>query len=403
MILSWASDMISNGSELLLLVPSLRGIVGSVVLPVLGAVPDGAIVLFSGLGTNAKEQISVGVGALAGSTVMLITLPWFLAMYVGRVPIVNGKCQYSKRKMAAAELANAKAGAAHKGIVPASWFNTGVKTDAETRLSGKIMVGTVLIYLVIQIKSFTEFFGKEHESDTNTPAKEEQIAKDERIWFIISFSLALLGFFGYLFYQIKSNNANTNAKVEHLQAEAIKAGTLTLAGAFFHELQEMSTGSSSGDRDMVPLIAKDKSKIDRFLKSKFDQYDADHSSSIDKSELHVLFNDLGEPSQNFNEFYAVMDADNDGEITFSEFSVHMIKYIMGQVEKGSSPTRQRRTTTGGTAINQSYEDNDDDEVRGTHTLSRLPLSVLFLCVYNVNALVSVICSRPVSIYICVRG
>ena len=35
--------MISDGSELLLLVPSLAGLVGSVVLPVLGAVPDGAI------------------------------------------------------------------------------------------------------------------------------------------------------------------------------------------------------------------------------------------------------------------------------------------------------------------------------------------------------------------------
>lgn len=36
----------------------------------LGAVPDGAIVLFSGLGSEeeVKEQIAVGVGALAGST-----------------------------------------------------------------------------------------------------------------------------------------------------------------------------------------------------------------------------------------------------------------------------------------------------------------------------------------------
>ena len=37
------SQYISGGSELLLLVPSIAGIVGSVVLPVLGAVPDGQI------------------------------------------------------------------------------------------------------------------------------------------------------------------------------------------------------------------------------------------------------------------------------------------------------------------------------------------------------------------------
>lgn len=70
--------MISEGSELLLLTP-WKGLIGSVVLPILGAVPDGAIVLFSGMGPNAKEQITVGVGALAGSTIMLLTIPWVLA------------------------------------------------------------------------------------------------------------------------------------------------------------------------------------------------------------------------------------------------------------------------------------------------------------------------------------
>jgi hypothetical protein len=42
-LLMYASNLISDGSELLLLVPSLSGLVGSVVLPVLGAVPDGCI------------------------------------------------------------------------------------------------------------------------------------------------------------------------------------------------------------------------------------------------------------------------------------------------------------------------------------------------------------------------
>ena len=77
-----ASNMISDGSELLLLVPAVAGLVGSVVLPVLGAVPDGAIVLFSGLGDDAQEQLSVGVGALAGSTIMLLTIPWWGCFFV---------------------------------------------------------------------------------------------------------------------------------------------------------------------------------------------------------------------------------------------------------------------------------------------------------------------------------
>ena len=79
------SDLISSGSELLLLVPSLADLVGSVVLPVLGAVPDGAIVLFSGLGDDAQAQLDVGIGALAGSTILLLTLPWGVAVIAGRV------------------------------------------------------------------------------------------------------------------------------------------------------------------------------------------------------------------------------------------------------------------------------------------------------------------------------
>ena len=39
--LYYASDLIGQGSELLLLVPSMAGLVGGVVLPLLGAVPDG--------------------------------------------------------------------------------------------------------------------------------------------------------------------------------------------------------------------------------------------------------------------------------------------------------------------------------------------------------------------------
>jgi hypothetical protein len=71
--LARASKNISRGTELLLSIPEYSGLIGSVVLPVLGAVPDGAFILFSGLGPHAQDELSVGVGALAGSTVLLLT------------------------------------------------------------------------------------------------------------------------------------------------------------------------------------------------------------------------------------------------------------------------------------------------------------------------------------------
>lgn len=43
-------------------------------------------------------QVAVGVGALAGSTIMLLTIPWFLSIVGGRVDIVDGRANYRKPK-----------------------------------------------------------------------------------------------------------------------------------------------------------------------------------------------------------------------------------------------------------------------------------------------------------------
>ena len=88
-VLFKSADVLSEGSELLMFVPSIKDVVGSIVLPILGAVPDGAIVLFSGMGPieEAQDQLNVGVGALAGSTIMLLTIPWFLSLWAGRVDL----------------------------------------------------------------------------------------------------------------------------------------------------------------------------------------------------------------------------------------------------------------------------------------------------------------------------
>lgn len=54
-----------DGAELLLDLGLPASIIGGVVLPLLGAVPDSAMIIFSGIGGSAEEantQISVGMG-----------------------------------------------------------------------------------------------------------------------------------------------------------------------------------------------------------------------------------------------------------------------------------------------------------------------------------------------------
>jgi hypothetical protein len=143
-ILYQSSNLISSGSELLLLVPSMASLVGSIVLPILGAVPDGVMTLFSGMGPReeAQDEVSIGVGVLAGSTVMLLTFPWFIAVLAGRVPLdKNGEAVYNKKQR-------------ESRTKPLGLFDSGVSFEDDIKQNAIMMLGTTLIYLVIQVPAF---------------------------------------------------------------------------------------------------------------------------------------------------------------------------------------------------------------------------------------------------------
>merc|ERR1719410_159843 len=163
-VLYQASQLISEGAELLLLVPTMAPLVGSVVLPILGAVPDGLMVLFSGLGENAQEQVSVGVGALAGSTIMLLTLPWFVAVYTGRVNIKDGVATY-KRLSGNTDKNWQKL--TSSGSFCGSLCGTGVQWGPDIKTNTSMMLFTLLGYIIIQGCAFEvdkEISGKAGES-----------------------------------------------------------------------------------------------------------------------------------------------------------------------------------------------------------------------------------------------
>ena len=90
-ILAWGAKQINLGSDKLLEVFP-PGLIGGVLLPVLGALPDATVIFFSVInasGADAQEQLNVGMGTLAGSNIILLTMPWAIALLVGRVPLVK--------------------------------------------------------------------------------------------------------------------------------------------------------------------------------------------------------------------------------------------------------------------------------------------------------------------------
>ncbi|XP_042502305.1 sodium/calcium exchanger NCL-like isoform X2 [Macadamia integrifolia] len=133
-----AAKLLSDGSELLLQIMG-PGIIGGLFLPILGALPDAMLILVSGLsGTTetAQSQVLIGMGLLAGSTVMLLTLLWGSCVIVGKCDIEDSIARDSEDT---------------KGL---SLIESGVTTDIWTCYAARIMALSIIPFLVVQLPQF---------------------------------------------------------------------------------------------------------------------------------------------------------------------------------------------------------------------------------------------------------
>ncbi|KAL3638515.1 hypothetical protein CASFOL_017886 [Castilleja foliolosa] len=130
-----AATYLSAGSELLLEILG-PGLVGGLFLPILGALPDAMLILVSGLSGSpevAQSQVSVGMGLLAGSTVMLLTVIWGTCILVGKCDLENDVAVDSQDT---------------KGF---SLRGSGVSTDIWTSYAGIIMAVSVIPFVIVQL------------------------------------------------------------------------------------------------------------------------------------------------------------------------------------------------------------------------------------------------------------
>ncbi|KAI8558520.1 hypothetical protein RHMOL_Rhmol04G0100800 [Rhododendron molle] len=130
-----AAKRLSEGCEILLEILG-PGIIGGLVLPILSALPDAIVILASGLSGSketAQDQVSVGMGLLAGSIVMLLTLLWGSCVVVGKCDLVD---------------ANARDEVDTKGF---SLTGSGVSTDIWTTYAARIMVLSVTPFVIVQL------------------------------------------------------------------------------------------------------------------------------------------------------------------------------------------------------------------------------------------------------------
>lgn len=293
-ILFVAANLIGDGCEKLLLIYG-PGIVGGLVIPILGAVPDGAIILVSGLGGGSKaelqKQIAVGVGTLAGSTIMLLTVPFAASIWFGsRALGPSGEgLTHSDSRSKKCPL-----------VRDTFLWSDGVTVNSSIPMSAKLAIVTSLSYLIIQIPAFMYSGAKDASAREHLPA-------------LIGLIVSVSAFFAYSWFQITDANALEQQGKRETQKK-MQQWQRSLEGKF--------------------------GQGNRVLRMVFEKFDTKGENSITlenmKDGLQLLGLDLtrSELVQTFTKF----DTNTDGQIDFNEFKNFAKNYfnIVAQSHGSSS-------------------------------------------------------------------
>ena len=283
--------------------PSIAGIVGSCVLPVLGAVPDGAIMLFSGLGDveEAQENLAVGVGALAGSTIMQLTVPWALSLWAGRVDLdAEGKANYARKPKLGANRGPTECGVS-PGPAGQVWSQHHGHDPGQ--------------YVIIQGPAF--FMSGDSRAE---------VAENEKSWALLGL-VTTLG--GRLLLVLSSlifpcaRCAEEEAGGRHEDHAGV--WTVSLAGPWLglvYATQDLLAGGNEGGYGTTSgLDHVVKAKISEVVRPFFKKFDQSGDGHLDKGEIKAVFHDLGEdpPPAALDAIFDELDHDKNGTIDFDEF------------------------------------------------------------------------------------
>jgi Ca2+/Na+ antiporter len=222
-ILAKGSKILADGSELLMEILD-PGFIGGFLLPVLGALPDSAIIFVSGLSGDikvVKEEILVGMGTLAGSTIMLLTVAWSASVVVGRCNLGANGTAIDKTLTSS-----------HKFSVT----KTGVTCEDDIKSNSRIMVLTSLTYWVIQGIAFKHYAAN---ADDNTSQREESPFE------LAALIMTAVSFAAYSMYMV----FNTKMQQKRLAA-AKKKYMLDKLAEMFHDTivnRDIAVGPDTDD------------------------------------------------------------------------------------------------------------------------------------------------------------
>ncbi|KAK1416722.1 hypothetical protein QVD17_25838 [Tagetes erecta] len=267
------------------------GIFGASAFHVLGFLPESFILLVSGLSNTkdvAQEYVLTGVGLLAGSTILLLTLLWGTCVIIG-----SQKFDVDSRSSGSVNLIQHP----YEKIL-SLLTEFGVTTDQETSWAAKIMILSVVPFTLLLIP---ELFG---------------VDLSQGYIFIIALPVSVMFLLIYFIYQVLEPSIQKRrlayVKHEHLVVDILK------------HLQEHTAEK---------LLTEDGSANLTAIKGFFTKIDQDGDSYISFSELKELLQDIKFRQLTWNkektmeEILKEFDKDSDCKVSMEEFVDRFTKWL----------------------------------------------------------------------------
>ncbi|KAI3898158.1 hypothetical protein MKX03_021750 [Papaver bracteatum] len=288
---------VTEGSELVFQI--LPGIFGDSVFEILGAFPESMMIVVAGLSKSkdvAEEKVLTGVGLLAGSTVFLLTFVWGTCVIVGRNEILSDNSLSNLNRR------NKQLDARRPWISKARSYITdyGVTTDRETSYTSRIMILSIIPFVLIQI-----------------PELVIKLSYVRDIITVVTLGVSIAIFFLYFLYQVFQPWIQVR-RLEYVKLEYIMTN-------FLKHAQKQAAGK---------LLAEDGSPNLLIIEGLFDKVDADGNANICPSEIRELIKELTADAKDMDEDDIIaqiireFDENNDHLISRAEFVNGFAKWVV---------------------------------------------------------------------------
>jgi Ca2+/Na+ antiporter len=214
-----------------------------------------------------------------------------------------------------------------------SLMTTGVGYGKEINEGAKIMLITLIPYLVIQGITFT--VDKMPKTDYSPAEKIEALESESRaenFWALVGLFVCIVQFIWYLKKQISDGAAVENTIAE-TTVLAMKEGKLTLRGALAAFKEKKLSLPAKGAIEQTLLDKETTDELRRtckILAPFFGKYDLNGDGTIDFEEFRMIFRDVGEnlTRQEEETIFKSADADGSGNICFVEFAACLMSFAL---------------------------------------------------------------------------